>query len=56
MNSVNQRLRDIADEIMEQEQVVEYSDFIQSKLQEFYEQELAAQSYDNDAEFYGEVV
>lgn len=56
MVTVNQKLRDIADEIIEQKHAEEYSDFIQSKLQEFYEQELAAQSYDNDAEFYGEVM
>lgn len=56
MESVNQKLRDIADEILEEEKEQEYSDFIQSKLHEFYMHELAAQSYDADAEFYGEVM
>lgn len=56
MQLVNQKLRDIADEILEEKIDQEYSDFIQSKLHEFYMQELAAQSFDNDAIFYGENV
>jgi vacuolar-type H+-ATPase catalytic subunit A/Vma1 len=56
MESVNQKLRDISDEILEEKNDQEYSDFIQSKLHEFYMQELTAQCYDNDAEFYGEVI
>lgn len=56
MKNLNQKLHDIADEILEQEQAQEYSDFVQSKLAEFYMQEMAAQSYDSDSIFYGEVV
>jgi hypothetical protein len=57
MDNVNQKLADISSEMLEEKINDEYSDFIQSKLHEFYtEQELAAQSYDNDVEFYGEVV
>ena len=56
MNKVNLKLADLADEMVEEKINAEYSDFIQSKLHEFYTQELAAHSYDNDAEFYSEVV
>jgi len=56
MDKINLKLADLADEMLEEKINDEYSDFIQSKLHEFYTQELAAQSYDNDVEFYGEVV
>lgn len=56
MDKINLKLADLAAEMLEEKIADEYSDFIQSKLHEFYIQDLAAQSYDNDAEFYGEVV
>lgn len=56
MDKINQKLADLADEMLQEKIDAEYSDFIQSKLHEFYMQEMAAQSYDNDAIFYGEVM
>ena len=56
MDKINLKPADLATEMMEEKIADVYSDFIQGKLHEFYMQDLAAQSYDNDAEFYGEVV
>lgn len=53
---INVKLAELAQEIIDEETDKIYSDFIQTKLNEFYLQDYAANSHDNDSEFYGEVV
>lgn len=53
---INDRLNALSDAIREDEIEVEYLDFIQEMLHEFYMQEYATMSHDNDSIFYGEVV
>ena len=52
---MNILLNQLADELLEQEIEMEYSEFIQNMLHEIYSAEAAAHSYDLDAEYYGEV-
>lgn len=56
MDKINQELADLGEELIEEKINDEYSYFIQSKLYEFYIQDFASRSYDNDAAFYGEMI
>jgi hypothetical protein len=56
VDMINDRLNALSDAIREDEIEVEYLDFIQEMLHEFYMQEYATMSHDNDSIFYGEVV
>lgn len=53
---INMKLADLAQEIIDDENDQVYSEFIQAKLSEFYMQQYAADSYDADSQFYGEVM
>jgi len=50
---VNQYLTDISENIVQDQIDIEYDDYIQSMEYLYAQNELAALSYDADAEFYG---
>lgn len=56
IENVNKQLSKLYDEIVESEIQIEYSDFIQELLHEFYTNEYSANSHNDDVVFYEEVI
>ena len=53
---INMKLNEMAQEIIDEENEDVYSEYIQMKLSDFYLQQSSANSYDDDCQFYGEVM